>query len=366
MMGPTKARLTVDLAALAANYVQLRQLAPGAEVAGVIKADGYGLGAAPVAAALRKAGCRSFFVATAEEGAALRGILPLATQTLVYVLHGFAGAGPRELAAQALIPVLSAPEEIAALRAYARSEGRTMPAALHVDTGMNRLGLPLADVEAGLDLGGLSVGLLMSHLASADEPRNLSNMRQRERFAAARRWFPGVPASLANSAGILLGSGYHEDLVRPGIALYGGNPTPEAANPFQAVARLEAPILQIRDAAAGETVGYGGTHTLTAPARLATLGIGYADGYLRSLGNRGHVALGTHRAPIIGRISMDLTIIDVTGIPEPAAHPGTMVELFGPALPLDEVAALAGTISYELLTRLGQRLARSYPAPART
>ena len=335
-------------------------------MAGVVKADAYGLGAGPVAQALYDAGCRSFFVATAEEGAALRATLPLDGRSLIYVLHGFAGASPRDLAAQALVPVLSTLEEIAALRAYARTEGRLMPAALHFDTGMNRLGLPLASLEAGLLLEGISPVLLMSHLASADETANPSNPRQRQRFETVKARFPGLRTSLANSAGILLGSAYHGDLVRPGIALYGGNPRGEGANPFQAVARLEAPILQIREAAPGETVGYGGTHAVKAPARLAALGIGYADGYPRCLGNRGHAILSGYRAPVAGRVSMDLTVIDVTGIPEEIARPGAFVELFGPSLPLEEVAALAQTINYELLTRLGQRLARGYlPAATR-
>jgi alanine racemase len=357
-----KARLTVDLGALAANYAYLGTRAPGAEVAGVVKADAYGLGAGPVAKALFESGCRSFFVATPEEGAALRKALPVATRSLIYVLHGFAGATPRDLAEEALIPVLSTAEDVALLAAYAKAEGQSMPAALHVDTGMNRLGLPLAGL-ADLGLDGLSLVLVMSHLASADEPGNPSNAEQRARFETVKARFPGVRASLANSAGILLGSAYHADLVRPGIALYGGNPLPDQPNPLYPVACLEAPLLQIRDAAPGERVGYGGTYTVERPSRLATLGIGYADGYLRSLGNRGRVLLGGQSAPIVGRISMDLTVIDVTQIPEEATRPGALAELFGPGLPLDEVAATAGTINYELLTRLGQRLARSYPAP---
>jgi alanine racemase len=318
-----------------------------------------------VARALFEAGCRSFFVATAEEGTALRQALSVDRSSLIYVLHGFAGASPRDLAAQALIPVLSTAQDIADLRAYARAEGQKMPAALHVDTGMNRLGLPQACLEAGLALDGLSPVLVMSHLASADEPENPSNLRQHQRFQAVKARFPAVRASLANSAGILLGAAYHEDLVRPGIALYGGNPRAEGPNPFHPVARLEAPILQIRQAARGETVGYGGTHTVKSPARLATLGIGYADGYPRSLSNKGFALLGAYRAPVVGRISMDLAVIDVTGIPEDDARPGALALLFGPGLPLEEVAALAGTINYELLTRLGQRLARGY-LPATT
>lgn len=356
-----KARLTVDLAALAENYRALCRLAPGAQVAGVVKADAYGLGVARVAEALHGAGCRSFFVATAEEGAALRAFLPPGSPALIYVLHGFAGASPRDLAAQALIPVLSTPGDIELLRAHAKAESRALPAALQADTGMNRLGLPPAFLEAGPDLAGVSPVLLMSHLASADEPDDPSNARQRERFRALKARFPGVRTSLANSAGILLGRSYHEDVVRPGIALYGGNPLPGRPSPVHTVVTLEAPILQIREAEPGETVGYGGTHRIEAPARLATLGIGYADGYLRSLGNRGRVMIGGHAAPVIGRVSMDLTVVDVTEIPESVARPGALAELFGPSLAVDEVAERAGTISYELLTRLGQRLARGYP-----
>lgn len=347
------ARLSIDLEALARNYAKLKEIAASAEIGGVVKADAYGLGAPAVTKALLNAGCQSVFVATYEEGAALRAALPRASRCQVFVLHGLAGSEPADFARLDLIPVISTAQDVDVLK----KSGAGLAAALHVDTGMNRLGLPLEAANADF---GFEPILVMSHLACADEPAHPLNHQQYEKFATVRARFPRAKASLANSAGTLLGPAYHLDLVRPGIALYGGNPLLAPPNRFEAVATLEAPVLQLRDARPGETVGYGASCRLTRPSRLAVLGIGYADGVLRSLSNRCVVAIGSHRAPVIGRVSMDLVTIDVTDIPEDKIQRGTYAQLFGPELPIDEVAAKAGTISYELLTRLGPRLKRVY------
>jgi alanine racemase len=358
--GGGHARLTIDLSAAAANYRMLCRLAPSAEVAAVVKADAYGLGVGQLAATFRAEGCRSFFVATPEEGLGLRAVLGAeahaADQIAIYVLHGLAGGDPAMMEAAGLIPVISTLGDLAIAKAHAGRHQRALPAALHFDTGINRLGL---DVEPD-SLSGIAPVLVMSHLACADEPGHALNALQLARFEALRAHFPGIRASLANSAGVLLGTAFQFDLVRTGIALYGGNPGKSGANPFRAVARLEAPILQCRRVPAGETVGYGASFETKRDSVIATLGIGYADGLLRSLGNKGSVVLGGKRAPIIGRISMDLITIDVTDIPPDERAPGRYAELIGEAMLLDEVAEAAGTANYELLTRLGQRLHRLY------
>jgi alanine racemase len=360
--GSGHARLSIDIAAAIWNYNEIRRRIGRAEAAAVVKADAYGLGADVLSPAFLAAGCRTFFVATPEEGFTLRAALPPSPAATLYVLHGLAGAAAKTLDEAGLTPVLSSPEDLAKARAYAKARGKPLSAALHFDTGMNRLGLD-ADGN-GPDLTGLTPTLLMSHLAVADEPEHPLNARQRDRFEALRGRFPGVRASLSGSAGVLLGSPYHYDLVRPGIALYGGNPAKAGPNPFKAVARLEAPILQCREVAAGESVGYGASYRTERATRVATLGIGYADGYLRSLGNRGAVMLGGQSAPVIGRISMDLITVDVTDTPPALSRPGQFAELMGEALTLDALAEAAGTANYEILTRLGQRLARRYPPPA--
>lgn len=342
------ARLTIDLEALAANYALFVAAAGAANCAAVVKADAYGLGAEPISRRLWAEGCRSFFVATAEEGRALRGVLPRAK---IFVLDGVNRETAGVVREAGLTPVLNDAVEVACWRSNAPG----VPAAVHVDTGMERRGFDSRLDPA--DCRGLSLALLLTHLARADEPGHPFTALQIERFKAVSARFPGVPVSLCNSAGTLTCPDAVGDLVRPGIGLYGGNPFSGAPNPLRPVVTLEAQVLQVRPVAAGSPVGYGGTHATDASTRLATLGIGYADGLLRSLSNRGCVAWQGARLPMVGRVSMDLTVVDAGSQPLAA---GDWVEVFGAELPIDELAERAGTISYELLTRLGPRVARVY------
>jgi alanine racemase len=267
-----------------------------------------------------------------------------------------------------LLPALISIEEAREWAAFGRVYGRHLPCAIHVDTGINRLGFSFDEYAALLGdaeiMDSIHVSLLMSHLACADEPTHPLNAVQRDAFTAVRSRLPGVPASLANSAGIFLGKDYAHDLVRPGIAIYGGNPTPALANPMRAVALLEGTILQTRNVAAGDTVGYSATWRAPRDVKIAVLGAGYKDGVPRALSSGSsnappHVYLGGMRCPIIGRISMDMMAIDVTDLASPVKR-GDLAEILGPNILIDEAAGWAGTISYELLTRLGSRYARLY------
>ncbi|TWB77546.1 alanine racemase [Nitrospirillum amazonense] len=362
--------LAIDLDAIAGNWRVLRDHAQrtgrAVECAGVVKADGYGLGAVPVATALAEAGCRSFFVADLEEAAALRAALSPGTFSgaRVLVLHGPTAGTEREMAALGLTPVLNSLDDIARWRATAVELGRSLPAFIHIDTGMNRLGLDDRDArhlaaEPAL-LTGLTLAGWMSHLASADVAGDGLAAEQDARLRAHLARLPRAPASLAASSGIFREPALLHDLVRPGAALYGVNPTPEAPNPMAPALRLLGRILQVRDVPAGATVGYGATYRTTAPARLATIAVGYADGYFRALGSSGHVTIAGARAPVVGRISMDLLSVDATQVPPEALVPGAFAELIGPDRPLDDVAADAGTIGYEILTGLGRRFCRVY------
>ncbi|MCJ2033778.1 alanine racemase [Methylobacterium sp. J-068] len=352
------ARLTIDLTAVAENWRRLSAMAPESGCAAVVKADAYGCGLTRVVPALWAAGCRTFFVAHASEGVAARAVLP---EAAIYVLNGLLpGLGPT-LMAHDLRPVLGSWEELADWAALAEAAGRTLPAALHVDTGMNRLGLALPDALA---LAGDSlvsragIALLMTHLVSAEIPGDPVNARQMADFAWVRAAHPGIPGSFANSSGIFLGAGAHHDLLRPGYALFGGNPTPWKTNPMRPVVRLEARIAQVRDVAPGETCGYNGRWRAAEPRRLATLSMGYADGYPRAASGRGSARVGSVRCPILGLISMDLIILDVTGAAD-ATRGGTAI-LIGDDLDVDTVGRTAGTIGYEILTGLGSRYVRHY------
>jgi alanine racemase len=354
-----RARLTIDLDALAANYACLKQMAGPAEVAPAVKADGYGLGAAPIVRRLWAEGARSFFVARLEEGEALRQAL--GPDARILVLDGAEAGSPGRLADAGLTPVLSSVAQVETFAAWARPRG-PLPCALHVDTGMNRLGLEPEELEALAvspdRLAGLEVELVMSHLACADQEENLMNARQAGRFKKARALFPQAQGSLANTAGVFLGPAFHHDMVRPGIGLYGGGPFGKAHPQLKPVATLTAPILQVRAVREGDTVGYGAEFKADRSRRVAIVAAGYADGMLRSGARQGHAWLGGAARPILGRISMDLMAIDVTGCE--AAMPGALVELLGPNVTVDEAAAAAGTVSYEILTRLGSRLERVY------
>lgn len=358
--------LTIDLVALKENWKTLRARSQAAECGAAVKGNAYGLGIAPVAHALWEAGCRSYFVARPKEGEELRALLPDAT---IYVLDGLFAGQAEFYAKLNLCPSLISIEEAREWAGFGRIYGRKLPCALHVDTGINRLGFSQAEFEALLAdrfvMDGLNVCLLMSHLACADDPPHPMNARQAEAFRAVRAKLPGVPASLANSSGIFLNGGFAHDLVRPGIAIYGGNPTPGAVNPMQAVAHLAGTVMQLRDVAPGETVGYSATWTAERPSRVAILGAGYKDGVPRALSSRvaegpAQVFINGHRCPVIGRISMDMMGVDVTALAPGSVTRGTRAELIGANILIDEAAGWAGTISYELLTRLGSRYARLY------
>ncbi len=359
--------LTVRLGALAANYREIRRLAGAASVCGVVKADAYGLGMGPVAKRLAAEGCDTFFVARVGEGVALR---PLVPQARIFVLDGASADAVPALLGHRLTPVLNSLAEIAAWSAAAREMDTTLDAAIQIDTGMNRLGLPAYELaalsaEAKERLRALRVVLVMSHLACADDPASAMNAMQRDRFRTALAMLPPAPASLSSSGGVLLGKDYAFDMVRPGVGLYGGNPWQSGANPFAAVARLTGRVLQLRRVDSGETVGYGATHRIERPGMLATIALGYADGVMRALGNRGAASLGGVRAPFAGRVSMDLITLDVTDVPPRARGAGAEAERFGDVISLDEIARGAGTAHYEILTRIGPRVPRRYVEAAR-
>jgi alanine racemase len=366
-------RLTIDLAALAANYRALCAMAGAVQVAAAVKGDGYGLGAARVAEALAGAGCATFFVAHLGEGRALRGLAALAGCD-IYVLNGLLPGTAAGYGEARVRPVLGSLAEIDDWRSFAAAAaGAAPPAALHIDTGFNRHGLG-ADELARLiaepgRLAGIELALVMSHLACADAPDHPMNRAQLARFAEAAGHFPGVPASLANSGGIMLGADYRFDLVRAGIALYGGLAVAGRANPMAAVVGLKVPIVQVRHVAQGEVIGYGATYRFDRPSRVATVSIGYADGLPRALGAAsgrpgGRLFVAGLPAPLVGRVSMDLTAIDVGQVPERHLTRGAPVEVLGPNQGVDDLAAAAGTIGYEILTRLGLRHDRVYSAAA--
>lgn len=364
------ALLTINLDALAVNYGRYRVLAVGAEVAGVIKANAYGLGLAPVARALAAEGCTRFFVANVHEGEKLRAALP---DAVIYTLNGLTEEAAKICARFGLHPCLGSLRDVEILARLARSLGRPLPAALHFDTGLNRLGFDRAETAKLIAdrtlLNGIDVSLVMSHLARSDEPDEELNGLQLSRFKAIRAAFLDVPASFANSAGVLLARDYAFDLVRPGFAIYGGTPVDGRASPVLPVVKAEARVLQIRTVEAGDSAGYNSTWTAKGPARLAILAVGYADGYARSLSsdkNAGRVWLGGYYAPVAGRVSMDLLTVDVSHIPINAFKCGDMAELIGPHVTLDEVAAKAKTNGYEVLTRLGERYKRHYTGKAAT
>lgn len=349
----TAARLTVDLAALRGNY---RRIAASAWRAGnplpaaVVKADAYGLGAVPVVQALRAEGCRHYFVANVAEGVALRAA-ELRSGIDLYVFSGPLDQGDAHtMVKHDLVPVLNDARQVALWRTH-----RAHPAAVHVDTGMHRLGFPSGDVDAAL-FAGLDIRLLLSHFANADDPDDAMNTRQEGRFRAVAARFPSTPTSLGNSASALAGMGI--GMARAGVALYGGNPFAQRRHAMAVVASLEARVLALRDVAAGEPLGYGGAHTTAQPIRLAVLGIGYADGLPRAF-TAGEVAFGGVRLPVLGRVSMDLVQVDATAVQGDMGL-GDWVEVFGPTIGLDEFAARIGTISHDALTRIGPRVGRRH------
>lgn len=358
------ARLEIDLAALAANWRDLARRHDGL-VGAVVKADAYGLGAAAVAPALLAAGCKHFFTAQLAEALALRPLLPGA---MITALSG-APAGSEEMfLAGDIWPVLVSLDDLARWQAVARRAGRKLPVLLHVDTGMNRLGLDLPELAVltaePARLGGLDVRYVMTHLTSSEDPDAPSNAEQLARFTEACAALPEAPRCFANSSGIFLGPDFASDLARPGAALYGLNPTPKRSNPMRLPMRLLAQVLQIRTIGLGEGVGYNGVWRAGRASRIATLGIGYADGWRRAFAGHRVMAWATGRGfddrpiPLVGRVSMDLTTADVTDHPD--LHPGDWLELMGPRQTPDTLGKAAGTIGYEILTGLGPRILRVY------
>lgn len=352
--------LEIDLGAVVANWRLLAAQAAPAICAAVVKANGYGLGATPVARTLMTAGCRRFFVATLDEGIALRAALGGKPQIAVF--NGPLPGSAPDFVAPHLTPVLNDPGQIEAWAALA-APGKPNPI-VHLDTGLSRLGLSAAEFDNCLDrIAAIGASALISHLACAETPAHPLNAEQRARFVAARQLLPAVEASLAASSGIFLGHDFHLDLVRPGAALYGVNPCPGAANPMRPVVRLTAKIVQVRKIDRGESVGYGAAHIMDGPGLLATAAIGYADGWPRSLSHRGCGWLAGKRVPLLGRVSMDLATFDVSAVPPAELYPGNMIELIGKHYAVDDAAADAGTIGYEMLTALGARHHRIYRAP---
>ena len=349
--------LTIDLPAIVANWRSLVARHEAGPVAAVVKADAYGLGARIVAPALFAAGCRHFFTAHLEEALAIR---PLLGDTMLAALNGLIPGTEGEYRANGIIPVLGSLREIALWRQEAGRAEAALPAILHIDTGMSRLGLAESEVtslaaEPAL-LEGVTLRFVMTHLVSAESAGDPMNEHQRARFAALADRLPPAPRSIANSSGIFLGPRFASDLARPGAALYGINPVPGRPNPMRPAVHLAARVLSLRTIGPGESVGYNATWRAARPSRIATIAAGYADGWPRSLSNRGGAFFDGKRLPLVGRVSMDLTTYDATD--HPALGLGDRLELIGPAQPLEAVAEAAGTNEYEILTQLGRRYHR--------
>ena len=358
--------ITIDLGRIRANWRALAKRVAPAGCAAVVKADAYGLGAARVVPALYQAGCRSFFVATVAEAKAALSFAPGAT---VYVLDGILPGSAADLLAIGARPVMTSREEAQAWAALAVGDGPAAPAALQVDTGLNRLGMSESRLDAMLGDGDLmrrlDIALIMSHLACADEAAHPMNREQLAAFKRLRARLPKARASLAASDGLMLGKEYHFDLVRPGYAIYGGQASPRRIAPVEPVVRVSARILQVQEVPAGAHIGYAASYRAATPRRIATVAAGYADGVFRHASAAsgevgGTVSIRGQRAPLVGRVSMDLITVDVTDIEGPVPARGEFVDLIGPDLPLEAVGIAARTIGYEVLTRLGPRFHRTY------
>jgi alanine racemase len=357
--------LTIDLDAIVTNWRKLEKASVPAECGAAVKADAYGCGIDRVVPALAEAGCKTFFVATIDEARAARAGAPDAA---IYVLNGLSPNSGDALAAIKAQPVIGDLNELAEWDMFCRRTGWTGGAGIHVDTGMSRLGLSIAEAQSlapRINSGNHGFTLVISHLACAEQLQNSMNAKQVGAFREVSHLFTGITSSLANSSGIYLGPSFLFDMVRPGAAIYGVNPTPEAANPMLPVVELKARVIQTRDVPRGDTVGYGATWTARRPTRLAIIASGYADGYFRAAGSndgtRGaEVVIAGQRCPIAGRISMDLIAADITDLPANAARRGHMATLIGEGVTIDELARHFGTIAYEVLTGLGRRYTRDY------
>jgi alanine racemase len=342
-------RLTINLDALAANWRWLAAHSHPAECAAAVKANAYGIGVARAVTTLMRAGCRTFFVATLEEGMALR---KLSDTARIFVLDGVRTDAEVDLFANNdLMPVLNSPEQLSRWRRW------NGPCAVMLETGINRLGFRQSDFGS-INFEHVNITLVMSHLASADQPDDPKNQQQLQAFHEYLPHCWNTNASLANSAAILLGAEYYFQLTRPGIALYGGYAGPPGSEQVRQVITAEASVLQVRTLAAGETVGYNATWTASRPSRIATLGAGYADGYLRAFSNKGAVWLSGARCPVVGRVSMDMITVDITDTGP--VQEGDYAELLGSHITLHEASTASGLSQYELLTSLGSRYVRIY------
>jgi alanine racemase len=364
---PTEAGglLTIDLAAIDANWRMLASTTVPVECAAVVKGDGYGCGLEPVTQTLSRAGCRTFFVADVAEGRRVRALAPEAT---IYVLSGIMPGSAQAFANDYLQPVINSTTELAEWDAFVAIHNWRGGAALHIDTGMNRLGLTIDEAVAiapRLQSESHGFTLLMSHLACADVPDHPMNDQQIRQFREIRILYRGLASSLANSSGIFLGGTVYCDLVRPGVALYGVNPTPGRKNPMRPVVELKGRIIQVRTVGKGETVGYGATFTAGRQSRIAVVAVGYADGFLRSASaskgkSAAEVVVAGRRCPVAGRVSMDLFAVDVTSLPDGTVRRGDLATLIGDGMSIDDLAAAMGTVGYEVLTNLGRRYHRVY------
>lgn len=357
--------ITIDLAALVSNWRALARLVAPAECGAVVKADAYGLGAAHVIPALLKGGCKTLFIATPGEAHQARQLAPDAT---IFALDGLISGAGKALIEARTYPVLSSLPEVKEWAALAHERKARLSCALHVDSGLNRLGLTAREVqEVARDakcLGQIDIKLVMSHLASADDPADPKNEQQRQVFESLRGILPNTPASLAASDGLMLGPAYHFELTRPGYALYGGQAFKGGATPVQPVLRVQARVLQIKDVAPGQSVGYSATWIAKRMSRIAVVAVGYADGFFRSGSSPGDhsgalASIGGTTVPVVGRVSMDLITLDVTDLDQVPKR-GDLVDLVGPGLPIETMGARAGTIGYEVLTSLGRRFERFY------
>ena len=376
MFGSADSLITIDLDAITANWRSMDRLsAPSTVTASVVKADAYGLGADVIATRLAAEGCNLFFVMSLDEGIRLRQSLRLAgfNGLPIFCLSGCHAGQEDEYLANGLSPVINNLSQVARLGIFAKRHDLAIPAALHIDTGMTRLGLTpdetdwlIGHMQDGADvLEGIELIYLMSHLSNAEVESAASNGQQLDAFKALRPFFAKAKASLANSGGVLLDERFHFDMTRPGIALYGAHPAGISAAAEQAAllhpaVNWDARILQLRHANSGEAVGYGGTHVLTRDSLIATIGVGYGDGYPRCLGGIATAQIDGHTVPIIGRISMDSMALDVTDIAETKIRSATTARLLGPHYDTSMMARDAGTIGYEILTGLGRRPARRY------
>ena len=355
--------LEINIDSIIHNYQLINNKVGNTECAAVLKADAYGMGASVVAKALDKVGCSTFFVATIDEGIELRACFSK-NENQIAVLSGLLEGSEDIFYSNKLTPVLNDTEQIKKWAIYNKQKKISAPSILHIDTGMNRLGLTISEfydiIKKPTELKELHVGWIMSHLACGDQPRDIMNEKQLSVFLIAKKEFPNVKASLANSAGVFLGQPYHLDMVRPGIALYGSGSGSIPSKPLKQVIKLYSRILQIRTLSTGASVGYGASYRVSEATRVATVGLGYADGYLRSLSNCSWVFFNGLRLPVIGRISMDYITIDITQIASEKIKTGDFIEIIGDKFTLDDLATVANTVPHELLTRLGTRHHRIY------